>query len=243
MSSPGRPSARSRCVQLPSQYQAVVHLGGGCGLRQGELFGLPVDEVGFDTGWLHISCQVKVAGGKLVFVPPNRNKERDVPLPDWMAHVLKQHIEAHPSIEVTWPWLRPHSEPKTKRLLFARPDGDGAVRRTDFNPRCWKAALVAAGVIPEPKRGERHQVAREHGMHALRHFYASVLVDAGQNIEALSTHLGHTDPEFTLRVFTHLLPSGEGQTRSTVDSLYRGHRFRAGRPTDGPRRVRRARGP
>jgi site-specific recombinase XerD len=41
-------------------------------------------------------------------------------------------------------------------------------------------------VIPAPKPGERHQAAREHGMHALRHFYASVLLDAGENVKALS---------------------------------------------------------
>jgi hypothetical protein len=42
---------------------------------------------------------------------------------------------------------------------------------TDEIPRL---ALVRAGVIPEPKEGERHQAAREHGMHALRHLDASV---------------------------------------------------------------------
>lgn len=35
-------------------------------------------------------------------------------------------------------------------------------------------------------------------MHALRHFYASVLLDTGENIKALSSYLGHGDPGFTL---------------------------------------------
>ncbi|MBT2511036.1 site-specific integrase [Streptomyces sp. ISL-98] len=207
---------------LPLQYQAAVDLGGGCGLRQGEIFGLPVDEIGFDTGWLHVGYQVKVAGGKLVFAPPKRNKERDVPLSDRVAHALKAHMDAHPPVEVTLPWLRPDGDALTKRLLFVRPDGDGAVRRTDFNNRYWKPALVAAGIIPAPKPGERFQAAREHGMHALRHFYASLLLDAGENIKALSTYLGHTDPGFTLRVYTHLLPSSEGRARRAVDSMYKG---------------------
>lgn len=57
-------------------------------------------------------------------------------------------------------------------------------------------------------------------MHALRHFYASVLLDAGENIRALSQYLGHADPGFTLRTYTHLMPSSEGRTRKAVDSLY-----------------------
>ncbi|MFI6640114.1 tyrosine recombinase XerC [Streptomyces sp. NPDC050504] len=215
---------------LPEQYRAAVDLGGGCGLRQGEIFGLSVDAIGFDTGWLHVGCQVKVSGGKLVFGPPKRGKERDVPLAGSVAHALKEHMEDHPPVDVTLPWLRPDGELITKRLLFVRPDGGGAVRRTDFNTRFWKPALVAAGVIPEPKPGERHQAAREHGMHALRHFYASVLLDAGENIKALSTYLGHTDPGFTLRVYTHLLPSSEGRSRRAVDSVFQ----RTALAPDGP---------
>ncbi|MFE5139120.1 tyrosine-type recombinase/integrase [Streptomyces fagopyri] len=85
--------------------------------------------------------------------------------------------------------------------------------------RYWKPALVVAGVIADPEPGKPFQPAREHGMHALRHFYASVLLDAGENVRALSTYLGHTDPGFTLRVYTHLLPSGEGRARRAVDSM------------------------
>ncbi|MGI5140515.1 MULTISPECIES: tyrosine-type recombinase/integrase [unclassified Streptomyces] len=205
---------------LPACYRAIVDLGGGCGLRQGEIFGLPEDEISFDDGWMHVAYQVKVANGRLVFSPPKRNKERDVPLPGRVARALKRHMEEFPPVPVTLPWLRPDGPLVTKRLLFTRSDGVGAVRRTDFNARVWKPALVTAGVIPARTPGQRHVAAREHGMHALRHFYASVLLDAGENIKALSTYLGHSDPGFTLRVYTHLMPSSEGRTRKAVDGMY-----------------------
>jgi integrase len=47
-----------------------------------------------------------------------------------------------------------------------------------------------------------------------------VLLDAGENIRALSQYLGHSDSGFTLRTYTHLMPSSEGRTRKAVDSLY-----------------------
>ncbi|MFF8928739.1 tyrosine-type recombinase/integrase [Streptomyces longwoodensis] len=215
---------------LPERYQAMVDLGGGCGLRQGEIFGLPVDEIDFDSGWLHVVNQVKVTKEGLVFAPPKRNKLRDVPLPNRVAHALKQHIETFPPVEITLPWLRGDGPAVTRRLLFTRLDGAGAVRRTDFNTGAWKPALVAAGVIPHPRPGERHQAAREHGMHALRHFYASVLLDAGENVKALSNYLGHSDPGFTLRVYTHLMPSSDARARKAVDGLYEG----ADPTPDGP---------
>lgn len=205
---------------LPARYRATVDLGGGCGLRQGEIFGLPVDGIRFASGWLQVANQVKVTKEGLVFAPPKRDKVRDVPLPDRVAHVLKAHMERFPPVEVTLPWLRVGGPLVTKRLLFTRLDGVGAVRRTDFNDRAWKPALAAAGVIPQPQQGERHQAAREHGMHALRHFYASVLLDAGENVKALSHYLGHNDPGFTLRVYTHLMPSSDARARHAVDALY-----------------------
>lgn len=58
----------------------------------------------------------------------------------------------------------------------------------------WKRALASAGVIPKRKPGESYVESRENGMHALRHFYASVLLDAGENIKALAEYLGHSDP-------------------------------------------------
>jgi integrase len=207
----------------------MVDIGTGCGLRQGEIFGLPLDEVNFEDGWLHVAYQVKVINGRLVFAPPKREKERDVPLPGCVADALKAHIEQFPPAKVTLPWRVPDGPELTKTLLFSR-EGGGAVRRSDFNVYAWKPALVTAGVIPAPTKGERHQAAREHGMHALRHVYASVLLDAGESIKAVSQYLGHSDPGFTLRVYTHLMPSSEGRTRKAVDRVFEAIEFRS----DGP---------
>ena len=214
---------------LPKRFRAMTDLGAGCGLRQGEIIGLPVDEVGFLTGWLHVAYQVKMVNGHPVFAPPKRGKVRDVPLPDQVRDILSAHVTQFPPVEVTLPWLTPDGPLVTKALLFTGTGGK-VLRRCHFDTHVWKPALASAGVIPEPEKGQRYQSAREHGMHALRHFYASVLLDAGENIKALSQYLGHEDPGFTLRVYTHLMPSSEGRTRKAVDSMYRV----AGEAHDGP---------
>lgn len=76
-------------------------------------------------------------------------------------------------------------------------------------------------MIPRPGPGESYKESREDGMHALRHFYASVLLDSGESIKALSAYLGHADAGFTLRTYTHLMPSSETRTRNAVDEMYR----------------------
>lgn len=65
--------------------------------------------------------------------------------------------------------------------------------------------------MADPKRAD--------GFHALRHFYASVLLDGGESIKALSEYLGHADPGFTLRTYTHLMPSSAERTRRAVDAV------------------------
>ncbi|MFE2914203.1 tyrosine-type recombinase/integrase [Kitasatospora indigofera] len=218
---------------LPARYRAMVDAAGACGLRQGEVFGLPIDEIRSDTGWLHVGYQVKDIGGRVVFAPPKRGKVRDVPLPERVADIFAAHLEAFPPEEVTLPWLTPDGPLVTKQLLFSREQG-GPVRRSDFNTYAWKPALVSAGVIPPPEKWARFQASREDGMHALRHFYASVLLDAGESVKALSGYLGHTDPGFTLRVYTHLMPSSDGRTRRAVDALYDALGWAAASRSHGP---------
>jgi len=217
---------------LPDHFQAMVDLGSGCGLRQGEMFGLPVEEVKFATGWLHVGYQVKLVRGKLLFAPPKGGKLRDVPLPEEVGRVLTAHMKAFPPVEVTLPWISPDGPLMTRKLLFTTEDGK-AIRRSVFNKGAWKPALVAAGVLPVPKRGTQPRGSREDGTHALRHFYASVLLDAGENIKALSQYLGHSDPGFTLRTYTHLMPSSESRTRNAVNDVYA-----ARRSPDGPQTAR-----
>lgn len=155
----------------------------------------------------------------IIFAPPKGGKLRDVPLPEPIADAIRRHIERFPPADVTRPWGNVNGLLVTKRLIFTQENGE-LVRRPSFNSVHGRTALVQAGVTPERRRGEPHQAAREHGIHALRHFYASVLPDVGENIKALSEYLGHHDPGFTLRTYTHLMPSSQERTRKAVGAVF-----------------------
>lgn len=88
---------------LPPRYRALVTLAAGCGLRQGEAFGLAVEDIDFLRLVVHVRRQVKLIGSQLVFAPPKYRKERDVPLPDGIALDLSAHIRAFPPVDVTLP--------------------------------------------------------------------------------------------------------------------------------------------
>ncbi|MYU57215.1 site-specific integrase [Streptomyces celluloflavus] len=205
---------------LPERYQAMPDLGAGCGLRQGEILGVPEDAFDFEADVLHVVQQLKLSRSKPVFAPPKGGKLRDVPLPGPVADAMRTHIKRFPPVEITLPWKTADGPKATKRLIFTAPM-ENRVWRTSLKEKAWKPALVAAGVIPQPEtKEEGYAAAREHGMHALRHFYASALLDGGESVKAVSGYLGNSDPGLTLRVYAHLMPSSQERTRKAIASVY-----------------------
>lgn len=178
----------------PERYSAVPVVAAGAGLRQGEVFGLRVEDVDFLGRRLLIRQQIKILHGKPTVAPPKGGKTREVPLADAVAVALSERIRAFP--------------PGEDGLIFVSRERK-PLARTYYNPKIWKPALVAAGIDP----------TRANGMHALRHYYASVLLDAGESVRALSDYLGHADPGFTLRTYTHLMPASEDRARRAVDAV------------------------
>lgn len=168
----------------------------GCGLRQGETFGLRLLDVDFLRHRLDVRQQVKhVTGQGIVIAPPKRNKTRSVPLADYVAEAVAEHLASYPA--------------EREALAFTNTTG-GPINRGSFNHRYWKPAVNAAGL----------PTTRDNRMHALRHHYASTLLHGGVSIRALADYLGHNDPGFTLRVYTHLMPESEDRARQAVDSAF-----------------------
>jgi integrase len=204
---------------LPDRYRAMVNVGAGCGLRQGEVFGLAEDAIDTDGRTLQVVRQIKHVEGHPVFALPKGGKKREVPLPASVAEALRAHMDAFKPAEITLPWDVPEGPKVSARLIFTAEQG-GLVWRSNFNRKEWKPALAAAGLIAEADDDGNYESAREHGMHALRHFYASALLDAGENIKAVSEYMGHADPAVTLRVYAHLMPDSRERARRAIDSLF-----------------------
>lgn len=182
------------------------------GLRQGEIFGLAVDDIDFLRRTIHVVRQVKYVRNQLVFAPPKYGTGRDVPLSDSSAFVLSEHLRKFPPTVVELPWGDPNA-PKVRRvkvpLVFTSREHK-ALNRNHINQFVWKPALMEAGVAP----------VRSNGMHALRHFCASNWLEQGVSIRAVAEYLGHRDEGFTLRTYTHLMPTAEEKTRLASDTLF-----------------------
>lgn len=206
------PEERVRRVRsgLDKRFSVIVPLGAGLGLRQGEMLGLSADDVDEDEMVVRVQRQVRVVGRTLVFAPPKGGKSRIVPVSTSVLAEMQDHIAAYPPVAATLPWREPEGEKVTVPLLLA--GEDGRVYSGDlFGKVVWQGAF---------RKAEVEYRKRADGMHALRHFYASVLLSQGVSIKELADYLGHSDPGFTLRTYTHLVPSSHERARVAVDGVF-----------------------
>ncbi|WP_279339251.1 tyrosine-type recombinase/integrase [Sphaerisporangium perillae] len=176
-----------------------------------------MDDLDFDNGMVHVNCQVRLVRSRQVFSLPKR-KTRSVPMPAAVAESLRAHIENHPPVDVTLPWRAPDGEPRTYRLVFVRETGE-ALHWGSFN-YTWRGVIERAGIVPPTLPGARRRPYREHGCHKLRHTAASAWLAAGVDIVTVAEYLGHSDPAFTLRTYTHLMPSATERARRAMDAFF-----------------------
>ncbi|GGP39387.1 tyrosine-type recombinase/integrase [Saccharothrix coeruleofusca] len=198
-------------LALDARFKIVTPLGAGCGLRQGEILAFSPDDIDRDSMIINVRRQIRSINRGLVFSLPKRNKERQVPLAAGVLEAIDAYMEMYPPTAVTLPWDQPRGSRVTVNLLMVREDG-GVYSGDLFNKVVWVPAFKRAGLTYEK---------RQDGMHAMRHLYASVLLAQGVSIKELAEYLGHEDPGFTLRTYTHLLPSSHQRARKAVDGVFR----------------------
>jgi integrase len=98
--------------------------------------------------------------------------------------------------------------PGESGLVFTDDDGD-PIRRTRFS-ELWRPSVTRAG-LPTGT-----------GFHALRHFYASLLIRHGELVKSVQMRLGHAFASETLNTYSHLWPDSEDRTRAAVDTVLGG---------------------
>ncbi|MCY0946047.1 tyrosine-type recombinase/integrase [Streptomyces antarcticus] len=202
------------------RYRIAVVVALGCGLRQGEVFGLSPRDIDFERGVIRVRRQVQLLSGRLYFALPKGGKTRIVDMPRSVATELAAYFLDHPAVDVELPWggPEPDREKQSFPLVLTTTYGN-AIRANIFNDEAWKPALAAAGVIPAREKGARWKASRKDGFHVLRHTYASVLLEAGESIVTLARWLGHSSPTITLDHYAHFMPEAGGKGRAAIDAL------------------------
>jgi integrase len=208
----------------PDVLRALPELAVSCGMREGELFGVALEDFDFENKVLRVRRQIKNLGGSYVFALPKNDRERIIPLADWAIQAIQRHISKYPPQPCTLPWEKLNGKPHTCSVLFRWHTDGQHIKARNYSETIWKPALVKAGLIPEPgkdARGRcRYLTTRREGVHQLRHYYASVMLAGGVTIKELAEYLGHSDPAFTLRVYAHMLPCSHDRARAVINERF-----------------------
>ena len=160
--------------QEPLVWRALALLLTMTGLRRGEACGLQWDCVDFATGEITIKRNVQPCKGGVYVTTPKTGRERTVLAPPDLLDLLRQLKEEQP-VTVRWVFARPHStEP----------------------------------INPNSVTNHFRQMGRRYGLedfhpHKLRHSFASIAIEQGADVAAVSKCLGHSTIATTLAVYTH----------------------------------------
>lgn len=98
-------------------------------------------------------------------------------------------------------------------------DGDRAVLERRKSSESQLHQLARLATVSDLGRLEH---TREAMMHGGRHFYASLQLESGMSPRALADYLGHSDPAYMMRTYTHVMPTSEAMAREAVDDLFDG---------------------
>lgn len=181
---------------VPEEIRAAVILAAGTGMRQGEVLGLTRDRLrllGKNPAVTVDRQLVTQAKGETTFAPPKTAASvRTIPLPRVVVTALNDHLARHDVAD--------------DGLLFTL-DGKGITRQRFGH--LWRPAAKAAGLT----------AGTGTGMHALRHYYASLLIRYGESVKTVQGRLGHKSATETLDTYGHMWADSDDRTRDAVDSI------------------------
>jgi integrase len=151
---------------------------------------------------------------------------RDVDLANGRIRIGRSKTQAGMREIVLLPLLRDELSAHKARAYCSGPDdpvfptGTGGHRDKDnLRNRILASAAKRADQLLE----ERGQTPLPRGVtpHKLRHTFASILIATGEDPASVMAQLGHTDPKFTLRVYTHIMRRGPAE-RARLKALVNG---------------------
>lgn len=178
---------------MPARLRALVTFAAGTGMRQGEILGLTVDRLPLLRREVIVNRQLVSLAGRAPELGPVKTaaSRRTIPLAPVVVDVMAEHLSTYP--------------PGAHGLVFTLEDGS-PITRSAFG-HLWRPVAAAAGV----ETGT--------GLHALRHYFASLLIRHGESVKVVQARLGHASAAETLDTYSHLWPDSDDRTRDAIEAV------------------------
>ncbi len=177
-----------------ARFCAVFSLMYHCGLRLGDVCRLEVTHLDAKRGVLRV---INGKGGK----------NREVPVAPEMFERLRQWWARHRNPRLLFPgvgraWKEKYGCNLTAMKLAQQPMSEASVQQA------MKAAILTSRLT---KKGIN--------CHALRHSYATHMLEEGVSVRQLQSYLGHSSIEITVK-YLHLTAVSETKAQTALRTLY-----------------------
>jgi integrase len=186
---PARDEVKALIGALEGHWRPLLITAVFTGMRSSELRGLRWRDVDFQASEIHVRQRADEFGE--IGPPKSEAGTRTIPVPPLVINTLRE-----------WSVRTVHD------LVFANPDGKPRSHTNIINKGLIPAMLRAGVKTADGK-------AKYTGLHALRHFFASWLInrkeDGGMGLPAkvVQERLGHASIVMTMDVYGHLFPRGD----------------------------------
>jgi integron integrase len=212
-----REEIRSLLAQLDGTPLLIARLMYGCGLRISELVRLRVEALDFGNGGLI------VRDGK-------GSKDRITVLPQSLYPALKTHLE---TVRATF-----EADLAAGKCNTYIPEALARKYPAAHKQWVWQYVFPADALSQDPRTGlwRRHHIhvssvqkyihdaAKKAGIpkrvspHALRHSFATHMLQAGKDIRRVQNFMGHSDVRTTM-IYTHVMEQNLKEISSPLDDL------------------------
>lgn len=162
------------------------------GMRKGEIYALKWSDIRDGRMYVSRSISQKVKGADRETPPKNKSSIRDIQIPKPLIKILTNHKERCSTIE-----------------------GFNDDMRICRCTSCLRDASV-------DRRNREYAAAAELKrirIHDFRHSHASLLANAGINIQEISRRLGHANIEETWNTYSHLYPKEEERAVRVLEDV------------------------
>lgn len=170
------------------------------GIRRGEMAALKWSDINFKEKYIYIhECRIVLEKQEYTKPPKTDSGIRKIYVPDRLINILKEYHCRYMMNQ-----LKYAGDFHDKGYVVSKPNGD------PFSPQ---------GISNNYARFmKRHKdKIRYLKFHGLRHTYASVLIEQGENPKTVQHNLGHADVALTLQIYSHSYDSAQKNAAAKLE--------------------------
>ncbi|MBN8911043.1 MAG: site-specific integrase [Rhizobiales bacterium] len=185
-----------------ARYRPMIYLAGFSGMRPSEYRGL---------AWPHVQrdhVTVRQRADKTGILGPVKSKagKRTIYLPGLVTDMLFDWQERCPA--------------SSAQLAFPTEKGK-PILLVNFRAGAWDPLMREAGLMQTTEENGRTIEVPRYTPYALRHYFASKLIESGRDLKFIQGMMGHSRIEITLNIYGHLLKDRDKKHKEAAERMAR----------------------